>query len=145
METPERGHGQREKKDVELADKVIDYWKNRIVNNPRAEERDYIKPRGHNCNQNQDRYKFNGIGMISHFDEFKRWHLLSSMIYLAKKSQPLGDEAPARSKTMTRGELPRQTEEHRGRRRQLIINGETVMVSRQALYVSQFIQPGDMV
>lgn len=137
--------GQKEKNDVELAKKVIDYWDNRIVNSPRRPLEPRIKTWHRNCNAVQADYQYNGIGMVQHFDELKRWHMIFALIYLTKNSQSLGDDVPAGTKALTKGEHKPQNTETRGRRRQLIINGEKVLVPRQAPFADVLLHPCEMV
>lgn len=125
--------GEVKKNDAELAEKIINYWKNRIVNSPRTAVSHHIKAWGHSCNLDKEKYAYCGIGMINHFDELKRSHMLYSLLYITKKSQPLGEDAPIRSKAMSKGNLKPQKIEYRGRRRQLMINGKKVLISREAL------------
>lgn len=137
--------GQKEKNDVELAKKIIDYWENRIVNSPRRPLEPRIKTWHRNCNAVQTGYQYNGIGMVQHFDELKRWHMIFALIYLTKRSQALGDDVPPRTKALTKGEHIPHEVEARGRPRQLMINGQLVRVPRQAMRVGGFLQPRDMV
>lgn len=125
--------GQIEKNDEGLGWKIIDYWKNRIVNSPRMPESQRIKAWGHNCNARKDEYQYCGIGMIKHFDELKRSHMFYSILYITKNSQHLGEDAPVRSKAMSKGNLKQKKVEYRGRKRQLMINGKKVLISREAL------------
>lgn len=125
--------GQIEKNDVELSKRVIDYWENRIVNSPRTQDGDRIQVWKHNCNLYKDKYEYCGIGMIQHSDELKRSHLLYSILYITKESQPLGEGASPRSKSISKGNLKLQKIEYRGRKRQLMINGKKVLISREAL------------
>ncbi len=137
--------GQIEKNDVELSKQVIDYWENRIVNSPRTPDSDRIQVWKHNCNLYKDKYEYCGIGMIPHSDELKRSHMLYAILYITKESQPLGEAASARSKSMSKGNLKPPKVEYRGRQRQLMINGQRVQVPRQAMRAGDFLQLRDMV
>lgn len=123
-------NGQKVKDDVDLARRIIDYWENRIVNTPRTPEAKRIKTWFFNCNAHQSRYQYNGIGMVQHSDELKRWHMIFALIYLMKCSQGLGDDVPPGTRSWTKGEYRPQAVETRGRPRQLVIQGEKVRVQR---------------
>jgi len=121
-------NGQKEKNDKRLADAMIDYWNNRIVNRRNTREDERIKTWTHNCHMRDDQYAYSGIGRIAHSDEVKRTNLLYALLYLTKNSQELGDAAPPKSKTISMGQIPERTLERRGRRRHLMIGRHVVEV-----------------
>lgn len=135
--------GQKEKNDVELAKKIIDYWQNRIVNSPRTLPEDRIKTWFCNCNTGS--YRYNGIGMVQHSDELKRWHMISALIYLTKHAQALGDDVPPGTRALTKGQYKPRALETRGRPRQHMIQGEKISVRRGGHPSGDFLQPGHMV
>jgi hypothetical protein len=124
--------GQKVKDDVELARKIIDYWENRIVNSPRTPSEERIKTWAFNCNQKarNDGYRYNGIGMVQHSDELKRWHMISALIYLTKNSQALGDDVPPGMRAITKGLHKSKALEMRGRPRLVTVQGERIAVRR---------------
>lgn len=138
--------GQNVKNDVELAKQIIDYWQNRIVNSPRTRPEDQIKTWFHNCNLKARTagYRYDGIGMVQHSDEQKRWHMISALIYLTKQSQALGDDVPPGTRALTKGQYKPRVFETRGRPRQLMIQGEKVSVRRGGHPSGDFLQPGHM-
>lgn len=134
--------GQKVKDDVELAKQIIDYWQNRIVNSLRtpADERTQTWF----CNCNVGNYRYNGIGMVHHADELKRWHMISALIYLTKRSQALGDDVPPGTRALTKGQHKAHALETRGRPRQIAIQGKEVSVRRGGHPSGDFFQPGHM-
>ena len=134
--------GQKEKNGVELAKKVIDYWENRIVNSPRTPADERIKTWYCNCNARESNYRYNGIGMVSHADELKRWHMIFAMIYLTKNSQGLGDDVPPGTRALTKGQYKSRELEKRGRPRQFVIQGEKVSLRKGVHPTGDFLQPG---
>lgn len=138
--------GQKEKKDVELAEKVIGYWENRIVNSRRTPDDERTKTYFFNCNHKARTagYQYDGIGMVQHSDELKRWHMISALIYLTKHSQALGDDVPPGTRALTKGQYKPRALETRGRPRQIMIQGEKVSVRRGEHPSGVFLQPGQM-
>lgn len=138
--------GQKVKNDVELAKQIIDYWKNRIVNSSRTPADEQTKIWYFNCNHKARTagYRYDGIGMVQHSDELKRWHLISALIYLTKHSQALGDDVPPGTRALTKGQYKPRALETRGRPRQLMIQGEKVSVRRGGHPSGDFLQPGPM-
>lgn len=138
--------GQKEKKDVELAEKIIDYWENRIVNSRRTPQDERLKTWHFNCNDKARKsgYRYNGIGMVRHSDELKRWNMISALIYLTKRAQALGDDVPRGTRALTKGEYQPRPLETRGRPRQIMIQGEKVLVRRGGQPSGDFLQPGQM-
>lgn len=120
--------GQKVKNGVKLGKKIVDYWTNRIVNSPRTPASERIKTWYCNCNVRQ--YQYNGIGMVRHADELKRWHMIFAMIYLTKRSQDLGEDVPPGTRSWTKGVYQPRAVETRGRPRQLVIQGKKVRIPR---------------
>lgn len=125
-------NGQKVKDGAELAKEVIDYWQNRIVNSRRKSADEQTETWFCNCNVRN--YQYNGIGMVQHSDELKRWHMISALIYLTKRSQDLGDDVPPGTRSWTKGQYQPRAVEPRGRSRHLMVNGEKVLVPRKALF-----------
>ena len=138
--------GQKVKNDVELAKQIIDYWQHRIVNSRRTPADEQTKIWYFNCNHKArtSGYRYDGIGMVQHSDELKRWHLISALIYLTKHSQALGDDVPPGTRALTKGQYKPRALETRGRPRQLMIQGEKVSVRRGGHPSGDFLQPGPM-
>jgi len=134
--------GQKVKNDVELAKQIIDYWQHRIVNSRHTSVDEQIKTWFCNCNVRS--YRYNGIGMVQHSDELKRWHMISALIYLTKHSQALGDDVPAGTRALTKGQYKPRALETRGRPRQVMIQREKVSVRRGGHPSGDFLQPGHM-
>lgn len=136
--------GQKEKNGVELAKQVIDYWQNRIVNSPRTPNEERIKTWFCNCNARESDYRYNGIGMVSHSDELKRWNMIFAMIYLTKNSQGLGDDVPPGTRALTKGQYKPRKLETRGRPRQMTIQGEKISIQRRKPSSGVLFHPGQM-
>lgn len=138
--------GQDVKNDVELAKQIIDYWQNRIVNSSRTPADEQTKIWYFNCNHKARTagYRYDGIGMVQHSDELKRWHMISALIYLTKHSQALGDDAPPGTRALTKGQYKPRAFDTRGRPRQLMIQGKKVSVRRGGHPSGDFLQPGHM-
>ena len=134
--------GQKVKDDVKLAKQIIDYWENRIVNSPRTPANQRIKTWYCNCNVKD--YRYNGIGRVSHSDELKRWHMIFSMIYLAKNSQGLGDDVPPGTRALTKGQHKPRGLEKRGRPRLITIQGKKMSLRRGMRPTGNYLQPGHM-
>lgn len=98
--------GQKVKNDVELAKQIIEYWENRIVNSSRTPADEQTKIWYFSCNHKArtSGYRYDGIGMVQHSDELKRWHMISALIYLTKHSQALGDDVPPGTRALTKGQ-----------------------------------------
>lgn len=125
--------GQKVDDDVDLANKTVDYW-GRILNPRGTPEDERIKAWNFNCNFKawKSAYRYNGIGMVQQSDELKRWHMISAVIYLTKRTQGLGDDVPPRTRTLTKGVHKPRKFERRGRPRQIMIQGDKVTVPRSA-------------
>lgn len=125
--------GQKERDDVDLAKKTIDFW-GRTVNPRGTPENELIKAWAFNCNlkARNSRYRYNGIGMVQQSDELKRWHMISAVLYLTKRSQGLGDDVPPGTRSLTKGQHKPRMFDRRGRPRQIMIQGEKVSVPRAA-------------
>lgn len=82
--------------------------------------------------------------MVQHSDELKRYHMISALIYLTKRSQGLGDDVPPGTRALTKGEYKPLAIETRGRPRQVMIQGEKVSVRRGGHPSGDFLQPGQM-
>ena len=136
--------GQKEKNGVEVAKQVIDYWQNRIVNSPRTPNEERIETWFCNCNARESDYRYNGIGMVSHSDELKRWNMIFAMIYLTKNSQGLGDDVPPGTRALTKGQFKPRKLETRGRPRQMTIQGEKISVQRRKPSSGVLSRPGHM-
>jgi hypothetical protein len=138
--------GQKVKNDVELAKQIIDYWQHRIVNSRRTPADEQTKIWYFNCNHKArtSGYRYDGIGMVQHSDELKRWHMISALIYLTKHSQALGDDVPPGTRALTKGQYKPRAFDTRGRPRQLMIQGEKVSVRRGGHPSGDFLQPGHM-
>lgn len=136
--------GQKEKNGVELARKVIDYWENRIVNSPRTPAEKRVKTWYCNCNARESDYRYNGIGLVSHSDELKRWHMISALIYLTKNSQGLGDDVPPGTRALTKGQHKPRKLETRGRPRLITIQGKEMSLRRGVHPTGNYLQPGHM-
>jgi hypothetical protein len=138
--------GQKVKNDVELARQIIDYWQNRIVNTRRTPDDERTKTCFFNCNLKAriSGYQYNGIGMVRHSDEVKRWHMISAMIYLTKNSQGLGEDVPPKTKALTMGQYKPKEWDTRGRPRQVLIQGKKVSVRRGERPTGVFLQPAPM-
>lgn len=138
--------GQKVKDDVELAKQIIDYWQNRIVNSRRTPANELIKTCYFNCNLKAQTsgYRYEGIGMVQHSDELKRWHMISALIYLTKWSQGLGNDVPPGTRALTKGQYKPRAVETRGRPRLITIQGETVTVRRSTRTPGDFLQRGHM-
>ena len=134
--------GQKVKNDVELSMKVIDYWQSHIVNSPRTPENERIKTWFCNCNAKD--YRYNGIGIVRHSDELKRWHMISALIYLTKNSQGLGDDVPPGTRALTKAQYKPRKLETRGRPRQMTIQGEKISIQRRKPSSGSFLNPGQM-
>lgn len=137
--------GQKVKNDVELSMKVIDYWQSHIVNSPRTPENERIKTWFCNCNARELDYRYNGIGMVPHSDELKRWHMIFAMIYLTKNSQGLGDDVPPGTRALTKGQCKPRKPETRGRPRRITIQGEKISIQRRKPSSGVFRNPGQNV
>jgi len=135
-------NGQKVKNDVELAKQIIDYWQNRIVNSRRTPGDERIKTWFCNCNAGS--YRYNGIGMVQHSDELKRWNMISALIYLTKRSQALGDDVPPGMRSLTKGQHKPRALETRGRPRLITIQGEKVSIQRGMPPSGNYLQPGNM-
>lgn len=91
-------NGANVQKDVYVAWKVGEYWKNKIAPN-----------RGSywNCNLEKDKYKLYGegigIGTISHFERDKRRYFLNVLGYLTKKDQYLRLKTSIKCKSFGKG------------------------------------------
>jgi len=133
-------YGQKEKNDKRLADAMITYWNNRIVNRRNTPEDERIKTWTHNCHMRDDQYAYSGIGRIAHSDEVKRTNLLYALLYLTKNSQELGDAAPPKSKTISMGQIPESRHELRGRRRQLMIGRNVAEVPRGSTAPASYVR-----
>lgn len=138
--------GQKVKDDVELARQIIDYWQNRIVNSRRTPVDEQIKTCFFNCNLKAQTsgYQYEGIGMVRHSDELKRWNMISALIYLTKRSQGLGDDVPPGTRALTKGQYKPRPFETRGRPRQVMIQGEKISVRRGGHPCGDFLQPDQM-
>lgn len=138
--------GQKVKDDVELARQIIDYWQNRIVNSRRTPDDERTKTCFFNCNlkARTSGYQYDGIGMVQHSDELKRWHMISALIYLTKHSQALGDDVPPGTRALTKGQYKPRPFETRGRPRQVLIQGEKISVRRGGHPSGDFLQPAQM-
>lgn len=125
--------GQQERDDVDLAKKTIDFWR-RIVNPRGTPENELTKAWAFNCNlkARYSGYWYNGIGMVQQSDELKRWHMISAVLYLTKRTQGLGDDVPPGTRSLTKGQHKPRMFERRGRPRQIMIQGEKVSVPRAA-------------
>lgn len=125
--------GQKVDDDVELANKTVDFW-GRIVNPRGTPEGERIKAWNFNCNlkARNSEYRYNGIGMVQQSDELKRWHMISAVIYLTKRTQGLGDDVPPGTRSLTKGQYKPRMFERRGRPRQIMIQREKVTVPRSA-------------
>lgn len=98
--------GQKQRGDVYLGERIgEDYWVGYItrING----QGDTLLSRGRYFNCNTVEYDHNGIGMVCHSDEVKRAELLYALLYMTKNSQDIGREAPPKTKTITRGVMPR--------------------------------------
>ncbi|WP_150428099.1 inovirus-type Gp2 protein [Dechloromonas sp. CZR5] len=135
-------NGQKEKNDVELAKQIIDYWQTRIVNSRRTPAD--ARTQTWFCNCNLGHYRHNGIGMVQHSDELKRWHMISALIYLTKRSQSLGDDVPPGTRALTKGQHKPRALETRGRPRQYMIQGKKVSIQRRDHSSGDFLQAGTM-
>ncbi len=138
--------GQKVKDDVELAKQIIDYWQNRIVNSRRTPDDERTKTCFFNCNlkARTSGYQYDGIGMVQHSDELKRWNMISALIYLTKRSQGLGDDVPPGTRALTKGQYKPRPFETRGRPRQVMIQGEKISVRRGGHPSGDFLQPDQM-
>lgn len=134
--------GQKVKDDLDLARQIIDYWQNRIVNSRRPPVDERIKTWFCNCNARS--YRYNGIGMVQHSDELKRWNMIAALIYLTKRSQGLGDDVPPGTRALTKGQYKPRALETRGRPRQIMIQGKKVSVRRGGHPSGDFLQPNQM-
>lgn len=134
--------GQKVKDDVELARQIIDYWQNRIVNSRRTPDDERTKTCFFNCNlkARTSGYQYDGIGMVQHSDELKRWHLISALIYLTKRSQALGDDVPPCTRALTKGQYKPRALETRGRPRHVMIQGKKISVRRGGHPSGDFLQ-----
>lgn len=132
--------GQKVKNDVKLAKQIIEYWENRIVNSSRTPAAEQTKIWYFNCNHKARTtgYRYDGIGMVQHSDELKRWHMISALIYLTKHSQALGDDVPSGTRTLTKGQYKPRAFETRGRPRQAVIQGKKVSIQRWRLSSGEF-------
>lgn len=82
--------------------------------------------------------------MVQHLNELKRWHILSALFDLTKRSQALGDDVPSGTRTLTKGQYKPRAFDTRGRPRQVVIQGEKVSVRRGGHPSGDFLQPGHM-
>jgi hypothetical protein len=102
------GHKRRGDADVYLAQSIGDYWQNTITHG------DGIY---WNCNANKRDYRYNGIGLVEHFDHDKRNNLNRAMEYLCKKrTQVIKPLSSLRAKMLSKGDL-RNHNPNLGRRR----------------------------
>lgn len=102
--------GSKVRHDPYLADLIGKYWVERIT-----------AGRGtfHNCNAEKGKYKYLGIGMISHGDDELRANLLKVVKYLTKKDQYLRKKVSNRRRVFGRGEMPGVRRSKAGRPRKL--------------------------
>lgn len=124
-------NGQKRQQDINLAKAIgKDYWEGNITRISGEGDTLITRGRHFNCNAKQDKYRYQGIGMIAHSDEAKRSNLLYALIYLAKVDQGLEGIAPPKTKTITRGLLPEVAETRSGAPRKMGVRGNRLTVSR---------------
>jgi hypothetical protein len=87
--------GAKSHQDISIGIRVGEYWKS------------ITQPDGiyFNCNANKLKYRFLGIGMVSHDDEDKQYNLASSLKYFFKKGQYLTYKYKEKTRTYFRGEI----------------------------------------
>lgn len=92
------GHKRWKHSHIHLAESIGDYWCDNITRGEGS---------CHNCNKNQNKYRYDGIGLIEARDMKKRNNLLSYVVkYLCKKdTQEIKPRNQPQAKTLFRGDL----------------------------------------
>lgn len=124
--------GQNKKRSMILGKRIgKDYWEDSITRLPDLNDQKRSRGAYFNCNIKENKYRYSGIGMIDHADEIKRANLIYALVYLFKENeQVLGEDAPPKTHTITRGVLPPLPEKRPGPARRVFICGEKVMVPK---------------
>lgn len=124
-------NGHERRQDINLAKAIGEqYWEGDITRLACEDDTADTRGRYFNCNAKQDDYRYLGVGLISHADEVKRSNLSYALIYLTKEDQGLEGLAPRKTKTLTRGLLPRHSKAKNGRKRRAWDRHNRVKVSR---------------
>lgn len=124
-------NGHERRQDINLAKAIGEqYWEGHITRLACEDDSADTRGRYFNCNAKQDDYRYLGVGLISHADEVKRSNLSYALIYLTKEDQGLEGLAPRKTKTLTRGLLPRLPKAKNGRKRRAWGCGKRVKITR---------------
>jgi hypothetical protein len=124
-------NGHKRHQDINIARAIGEqYWEGYITRLACEGQTSDTRGRYFNCNAKQDDYRYLGVGLISHADEVKRSNLSYALIYLTKDDQGLEGVAPRKTKTLTRGLLPRLSKAKNGRKRRAWGRGKKVKITR---------------
>ena len=125
-------NGQKRHQDINLAKAIgSEYWVGLVTRITGDGNEVVTRGRYFNCNAKQDDYRYPGIGMVVHSDEVKRSNLFYSLIYLTKDDQGLEGLAPPKTKTITRGLLPKIKKTGSGAPRKNCVRGKRLTVATQ--------------
>ena len=90
--------GQKVQKDAYLAQKIGDYWRDKITDGNGVY---------HNCNRDKSQYEQCGIGMIDYSDTEKRTVLANKVIpYMLKAEQSIDKLKAGKERSITKGGAP---------------------------------------